>query len=236
MFLGPSDLQLSRGESLADTARTLSCYVDALVARVYGHGDIGELAMNSSIPVINGLSDAMHPCQALSDVITMHDKLGMLRGMKLAYFGNARNNVLHSLLHTGSKLGINIDVACPQKYEPDKAILDQCHANSEASGARIEVGQDPVKAARNADILYTDVWFSMHEKPSEAGRKALMPYQVTPMLMEKARRGAIFMHCLPAHRGEEVDARVIDGERSVVWDQAKSKLWTHKAILSLLVD
>jgi ornithine carbamoyltransferase len=235
LYLNYQDMQLGRGETIADTARALSRFADGIVARVFSHNDLVELAENSSIPVINGLSDLLHPCQTLADMYTLHERFGQLRGLNLAYLGNARNNVTHSLLHTCSRLGVNMTVACPRKLGPSKAILKESRANSRTSGARIEVISDPVKAVKNADIIYTDTWFSMGEKPTASRKRSLRKFQVNNSLMSKAKKQAVVMHNLPAHRGQEITDSVIDGRQSIVWDQAENRLHVQKGILSLLL-
>jgi ornithine carbamoyltransferase len=235
LYLNSQDLQLRRGETVPDTARTLSRYVDGIMARVFSHNDILELAANSSVPVINGLSDLLHPCQALGDLYTIHEKLGQLRGLKLAFTGDGNNNVTHSLLHICSKLGINMSVACPKKYEPDKAILRNSKANAGKSGSLLEVTSDPKEALKGADIVYTDVWVSMGVKDPEARIKAFTPYQLNSSLLKHAKRHALVMHCLPAHRGQEITDSVLDGPQSIVWDQAENRMHIQKGILSLLM-
>ncbi len=235
LYLNSHDLQMGRGETIADTARVLSRYADAIMARVFSHKDVVELAARSGVPVINGLSDLLHPCQALSDMYTIHEKLGRLRGLKLAYTGNARNNVTHSLCHACSKLGMNMSVTCPPKHAPDKAVLRDSMANAKATRTVLEVTPDPKKALKGADIVYTDTWFSMGNRPSRIEENALKPYQLNSSLLRHAKRGALVMHCLPAHRGQEITDDVMDGPQSIVWDQAGNRLHVQKGLLSLLV-
>lgn len=231
-----NELQLGRGETIADTARVLSRYVDGIVARVFKHSDLEELARFSSVPVINGLSDLVHPVQALSDMFTIQEKKGRLEGLKLAFVGDGSDNVLHSLLLACSKLGVNITVATPKGYEPDKRVLSVAEEEAAKTGALVEVVRDPFEAVKGADVVYTDVWVSMgQESERERRLRDLRDYQVNVELMKHAKRDAIFMHCLPAHRGEEVVDEVIDGRWSVVWDQAENRLHTQKAILALLI-
>jgi ornithine carbamoyltransferase len=234
LYLNAQDLRLGWGETVADTARTLSRYCDGIMARVFSHRDMLELAKYSGVPVINGLSDLLHPCQALGDMFTIHEKLGRLSGLRLAYTGNARNNVTHSLLYACSKLGMNIAVACPAEYGPDGAVLRESRANARSSGAVIEVVSDPRKAVKGADIVYTDSW-----TPMEPGKKpslnAFRPYQLNPSLLGCAKRNALVMHCLPAHRGKEITDSVLDGPQSIVWDQAGNRMHVQKGILSLLM-
>ncbi len=235
LYLDHDRLQLGRGETIGDTARSLSQYVDFIMARVHSHRDIEELARHSSVPVINGLSDLLHPCQALSDIFTIHDKLGYLRDTRLVFLGDGGDNVAHSLLLACSKIGLNMTVACPRKLVPDKDILGQAKTFSESSGASIEVSHEPGKAVKDADILYTDTWVSMGEHPPASRKSALRPFQLNSALLRKAGNNALVMHCLPAHRGEEITDSVIDGEQSVVWEQAANRLHVQKGILSLLL-
>ncbi len=236
LYLGWRDLQLGRGETIADTARVLSRYVDGIMARVFAQETIVELAEYADVPVINGLSDLVHPVQAISDMFTIWEKKGRLEGLKLAFVGDGSDNVLHSLLLASTKLGVNIVVASPKELRPDKEILRHAEEAAEFSGSTIEIVEDPYEAVRGADIVYTDVWVSMgQEEERERKIKLLEPYRVTVDLMKHAARDAIFMHCLPAHRGEEVVNEVIDGPWSVVWDQAENRLHVQKAILALLL-
>ncbi len=236
MYLGWNELQLGRGETIADTARVLSRYVDGIMARVYSQNDIVELAKYADVPVINGLSDLVHPVQALSDMFTIWEKKGRLSGLKLAFVGDGSDNVLHSLLLASAKLGVNISIGSPKELRPNKEILKYAEEAAESSGSIIEFYEDPYEAVRGADVVYTDVWVSMgQEKERERKVKLLEPYRVTVDLMKHAKKDALFMHCLPAHRGEEVVDEVIDGPWSVVWDQAENRLHTQKAILALLL-
>ena len=236
LYLGWRDLQLGRGETIADTARVLSRYVDGIVARVKEHEKVEELARYSRVPVINGLSDLSHPVQALGDYMTILEVLGRLRGVKLAFIGDGSDNVLHSLLVAGAKLGVDITVATPRELRPNELILGRALEAARESGSTIEIVEDPYTAVEGADIVYTDVWVSMgQEELREAKIRLLRPYQVNSKLMEAAGGKAFFMHCLPAHRGEEVTDEVIDGERSLVWDQAENRLHIQKAILAALI-
>ena len=237
MYLNWRDLQLGRGETIADTARVLSRYVDAIVARVKEHEKLEELARHASIPVINALSDLSHPCQALGDFMTLLELRGDLKGLTLAFVGDGSDNVLHSLLVAGAKLGVNVRVATPKSLQPDPRILEAARRAAKETGASVEILEDPAEAVRGADAVYTDVWVSMgQEAQAEEKRRLLRPYQVNRELMEKASPRAVFMHCLPAHRGEEVTDEVMDGPWSVVWDQAENRLHIQKAILALLVQ
>ncbi len=236
LYLNWRDLQLGRGETIADTARVLSRYVDGIVARVKEHSKIEELARYADVPVINALSDLSHPCQALGDYMTIFEKLGMLKGVTLVFVGDGSDNVLHSLLIAGAKLGVNIRIASPPQLRPDEKILASARQAAAESGASIEFYEDPYEAVKGADVIYTDVWVSMgQEEQRETKIRLLRPYQVNEKLMEHAESKTVFMHCLPAHRGEEVTDEVIDGERSLVWDQAENRLHIQKAILALLL-
>ena len=236
IYLGWSEAQLGRGETVADTARVLSRYVHGVVARVYRQSDLEEMAKYASIPVINALSDLFHPCQIVADLYTLWERRGTLEGLKLAYIGDG-NNVCNSLLIGCSKLGVDISVACPPDYRPYERAIEWSIENSRESGSEVEILEDPVEAARGADVIYTDVFVSMGaEAERERRLKVFMPrYQVTRKLFEYAAEDAVFMHCLPAHRGEEVTDDVIDGPRSIVWDQAENRLHTAKAILAHII-
>lgn len=222
---------MGKKESIEDTAKVVSRYADIIMARMYSHDDLIKLAKNASVPVINGLTDKFHPCQVLSDLLTIKEKKGTLEGLKLAYFGDANNNVTHCLMIGCAIMGIDIHVACPNGYMPAQEVLGK--ALELAAGTQVVVGTEPAKAAQNADILYTDSWMSYHVKEEEkAGRiKDLMPFQVTSELMKLANIDAIFMNCLPAQRGMEQSAEVIDGPQSIVFDQAENRLHMQKAIL-----
>ncbi|MGC9209753.1 MAG: ornithine carbamoyltransferase [Acidilobus sp.] len=236
IVLSASELQLGRGETIADTARTLSRFVDGIVARVYRHSDLEELARYATVPVINGLSDLSHPLQALADYMTIYEKLGRLKGVKLAFVGDGSDNMLHSLMVAGAKLGVSIYVASPRSLQPDPRILEAARRDAEVSGSEIKFTEDPAEAVDGADVVYTDVWVSMgQESIAEQKKQLLRPYQVNSKLMERASSKAIFMHCLPAHRGEEVTDEVIDGPWSVVWDEAENRLHTSKAVLAALI-
>ena len=227
IYLGMQDMQLKRGETIADTARTLSRYCDGIMARLFSHDDIVELAKHSTIPVINGLTDLLHPCQALADLMTVQEKKGKLEGLKLAYVGDGGSNVAHSLIRAGSKMGMNVVIGCPKEYSPKKEIL---------KGTKTRVTQNPKEAVRGADVVYTDTWVSMGTEAQATERELKMkPYQVNSALMRLAKKDAIFMHCLPAHRGYEVTNEVIDGKQSVVWDQAENRLHVQKALLAMLL-
>ncbi|HID17871.1 TPA: ornithine carbamoyltransferase [Candidatus Bathyarchaeota archaeon] len=235
IYLGWRELQLGRGETIADTAKVLSRYVDGIMARVYAQSTLEELARNASVPVINGLSDLCHPVQILADLFTMWEKKGEIKGLKVAYVGDG-NNVCNSLLIGCSKMGIDLSVACPKGYEPDGRFVKWALENAKASGSEIKVGREPLDAVKNADFIYTDVIASMgQESEREVRLKLFLPkYQITNELFKLASKEAYFMHPLPCHRGEEVTSAVVDGPRSIVWDQAENRLHTTKALLSLI--
>ncbi len=234
--LGWKEMQLGRGETIADTARVLSRYVDGIAARVYSHSDLEELARYSSIPVINALSDKEHPCQAVGDMLTIYEKKGRLKGVTMAFVGDGTDNVLHSLMLASASLGVNLKVGTPQGYDPDPSIFKKAEELAESSGSVIEIYRTPEDAVKNADVVYTDVWVSMGQEAEKEKRiRDLSSFKVTPELMSLAKKDAIFMHCLPAHRGQEVEDSVIDGKWSVVWDQAENRLHAQKAILALLL-
>ncbi len=237
IYMRPEELQLIRGETLADTARVLSRYLNAIVARVPKHESLEELARHSSIPVVNALTDMFHPCQALADLLTILEKKGSFKGIKLAYVGDGYNNVCHSLLIACSKIGLNIAVASPKGYEPDERVVEEALENAKLSGSKVEILNSPIEAVRNADVIYTDVFISMgREKEREKRLKDFQGWQINKEIVKYAKRDYIFMHCLPAHRGEEVAAEIIDDPiHSVIWDQAENRLYAEMAILALLI-
>ena len=235
LFLSSNDLQIGRGESIADTARTLSRYLDGIMIRTFSQATVEELAYHASIPVINGLTDLHHPCQALADLFTIREKKRALKGLKVAYVGDG-NNVATSLIQACVKTGIHFSIATPAGYELDIAVLNEAEAEARKTDADIEVTSDPYRAVKNADVVYTDVWASMGQEGEHAERlKAFQGYQIDAKLMKAARKGALVMHCLPAHRGEEISAEVIDGPQSVVFDQAENRLHAQKAVLEMLM-
>ena len=235
LYLSASDLQLGRGETIADTAQVLSRYVDGIMARVFAHQTILDLMKYSRVPVINGLSDLTHPCQGLADLFTIYEKKGRLSKLELAYVGDG-NNVAHSLLYGCSKVGMDITLACPKGYEPNPEVVAKAKEEGKKSGCTVKVTQDPKEAVRGADIVYTDVWASMgKEKEREKRLKVFKPFQVNGKLVKGAKEDYIFMHCLPAHRGEEVTDEVADSENSVIFDQAENRLHTQKALLALIM-
>ena len=236
LFLGSDAIQLNRGETIADTARVLSRYVDGIMARVFAHQDVLDLARHGTVPVINGLSDLLHPCQALADYFTLLEKRGKLDGLKIAYVGDG-NNVWHELMFGAVKLGLNMSVAAPAGYPPNPLIVKSAarEAQKGKTPAPVVV-EDPMEAVAGADVVYTDVWTSMgQEAEAEARRQAFQGFRVTAEMMAAASPDAVFMHCLPAHRGEEVAGEVIDGPRSVVFDEAENRLHVQKAVLLLLL-
>lgn len=235
LVLPMGDIQLSRGETVADTARVLSRYLDGIVIRTYDHGIVEEWAREATMPVINGLTDHSHPCQALSDLLTIQEIKGRLKGLTVAYIGDG-NNVTNSLIEAAAKMGMRITVGCPVGYQPDQHVIDVARLEAERTGASIEVTDNPQVAVKEADVVYTDVWISMGREREQARRlKTLAPYQLNGRLLQRAKADAIVMHCLPAHRGEEITADVLDGPQSVVIDQAENRLHMQKAILVQLL-
>ncbi len=235
LSLGQNELQLGRGETVADTAKVLSRYVNGIMARVFSNDDIVTLTEHATVPVINGLSDLLHPCQAICDYFTIEERFGSAKDLKVTYVGDG-NNVAHSLAYCAAKLGSHLVIATPKGYEPDAAVIAQAQADGEATGARIELATDPDEAAKGAKVIYADVWTSMgQEEESVKRRKDLAAFQVNSRLFGLADDDAIFMHCLPAHRGEEVTDAVADHERSVIFDQAENRLHTQKAVMVLLM-
>jgi ornithine carbamoyltransferase len=235
VFLPAQEIQLGRGETVADTARVLSRYVDALVIRTFGQDRLEEWARHATIPVINGLTDVHHPCQILADLLTIDQHKGRLNGIVVAYVGDG-NNVAHSLLEGCAMMGMTCRVAAPTGYHPDAEIVKWAELEAHKSGGAVWIGEDPREAARGADVLYTDVWTSMGQEAETATRVgAFRPYQINADLLRLAQPDAIVMHCLPAHRGEEITDDVMEGPRSVIFDQAENRLHIQKAILEMLV-
>ncbi len=232
LFLNPQDTQLGRGEALADTARVLSRYVEGIMIRTFAQERVEEMARFASVPVINGLTDLLHPCQILSDIFTIWEKRGAYRGLKVAYIGDG-NNVANSWTNGALRLGFDLWLACPEGYEPDEAILSRA---VEKSSSKIILTHDPKEAVEGAHVINTDVWASMGQEDERARRiKALQGYQVNADLLRGAREDVLVMHCLPAHRGEEITDEVMDGPHAVVFDQAENRLHVQKAILTLLM-
>jgi len=232
IFMSPSELQIGRGETISDTARVLSRYLDIIALRTYRHETIEEFATHASIPVINALSDRFHPCQVLADLVTIQEALGNWRGIKVAFVGDG-NNVAASWANLAARVGIEVVLATPKGYELPKEVMEAARRE----GAKVKMASEVQEAVKGAQVVYTDVWVSMgQDKEREERLRAFAPYQVTPQLMEMADSGAIFMHCLPAHRGEEVVNEVIDGPSSVVWDQAENRLHLQKALMLMLLE
>jgi ornithine carbamoyltransferase len=235
MYFNQNDLQLKKSESVSDTAKVLSRYLSGIMIRTFDHQDVIDLAKFGSIPVINGLTDLHHPCQVLTDLFTVLEKRRTLKGLKLVYIGDG-NNVAHSLLHGCSKVGMNITIASPSGYMPNQEIVAESKINAKYMGSKIEITEDPVKAVRGADIIYTDVWASMgQEKEAAERRKKFIKYQVNSKLVKNAKDDYIFMHCLPAHRGDEVTDEICDSPNSVIFDEAENRLHVQKAIMALVM-
>ena len=232
LFLSPTDLQIGRGETIADTARVLSRYVDGIMYRAFRRDDVRELAANATVPVINGLDDKEHPCQIVADLLTIQERKGELKGLKLAYVGDG-NNVCNSLLLGSAIVGMDMAAAVPKSYEPDGELLSAARRLAKRTGSEIELVHDPAAAAKASDVLYTDVWVSMGQEKEKAEREEIFrPYQINRKLLDHAKPDAIVMHCLPAHRGLEITDDVMDGPHSVVFDQAENRLHAQKAILA----
>jgi ornithine carbamoyltransferase len=230
LFLSPRDVQLGRGEPIADTARVLSRYVDGIMIRTFAHQDIEELAKFADVPVINGLTDLLHPCQVLADLLTVRQHLGNVADKKYAWIGDG-NNMANSWINAAFRFGFDLDLACPAGYEPADHLIARAQ-----KAAKVRVVRDPMEAARGAQVVTTDVWASMGQEEEQKEReRAFAGYSVTPELMRAADPNAIFLHCLPAHRGEEVSADVIDGAQSRVWDEAENRLHIQKAIMAALM-
>jgi len=234
-FLSSRDIQLGRGEPVADTARVLSRYVDGIMARTFAHRTVQDLSANATVPVINGLTDLLHPCQALTDYFTIRERFGRLKGLKLAYVGDG-NNMAHSLMFGGSKCGVDVSVATPPGYGPSPEVARQAMEDAARAGTKLVVTHSKEEAVAGAHVVYTDVWASMgQEEEREKRLKDFAGWTVTKFLMALADRDAVFMHCLPAHRGEEVAAEVCDSPRSIIFDQAENRLHVQKAILATLM-
>ncbi len=235
IYMGSEEINLGVREAISDVAKTLSRYVDGIVLRTFGHENVVELARSASVPVINGLSDLSHPCQALGDAYTIKEKLGSLEGKTLTYVGDG-NNVANSLIYCASKMGLNFNIATPKGYELDKDVVQSAKEFAGLSGAKLMITLDPRKACKAADVIYTDVWASMgQEKEAQKRKKIFKDYQVNKKLVSCAKAGCLIMHCLPAHRGQEITDEVIDSANSVVFDQAENRLHVQKAILIKLL-
>ena len=235
LYLNPTDTQIGRGETIADTARVLSRYVDGIMIRTYKHSDVLELAQYASVPVINGLTDDEHPCQIIADLLTIKDKKKTLKGLKVAYIGDG-NNVCNSWMYAAPKMEMNMAVGSPKGYLPAALVTAKAKELAAAGKTQVLVTESAMEAAKDADVIYTDVWASMgQEAESEKRKKEFAAYQVNAALLKVAKKDCMVMHCLPAHRGEEISAEVMDGPQSVVFDQAENRLHAQKAILSLLM-
>ena len=232
LFLSSRDTQLGRGESISDTARIMSRYLDGIMIRTYSQELVEEFARHATIPVINGLTDREHPCQILSDIFTIMEKKGSFAGLKVAYVGDG-NNIANSWISAAARLPLHLSLACPEGYEPDKHILEKGMREAEMG---ITIHRDPVDAVRDADVVYTDVWTSMGQEAEQEERKRVFRnYQINEALLAHARKDVMVMHCLPAHRGEEITAEIMDGPQSVVIDQAENRLHVQKAIMEILL-
>jgi ornithine carbamoyltransferase len=235
IYLGPDEINLGKRETTHDVAQTLSRYLDGIVARVYSHQTVVDLAKHASVPVINGLCDLYHPCQALTDVYSVLEKFGTLKNKTLAYIGDG-NNVCHSLMLVCAKMGLSMAIATPVNYEPNAEILETAQELAKTTGAKISVSRDPKEAVKGAHVIYSDVWVSMgQEEETQKRLKDFQGFQINKTLTSWADKNYIFMHCLPAHRGEEVSADVIDSQHSIVFDQAENRLHVQKAILIFLL-
>lgn len=236
IYLSDKDSQIGRGEPIRDTARVLSRMVDGIMVRTFAHASVVELAAYASIPVINGLTDLLHPCQALTDLLTIREHRKTFKGRKLVYVGDG-NNMAHSLMYACAKVGMNMVCASPRGYQPDPVVVKQAQEDAALTGCTVTVEENIFKAAENADVLYADVWTSMGEEAERDVRMAaLHEYQINSELLKVARDDALVMHCLPAHRGEEITEEVLEGPQSVVWDEAENRLHTQKAIMALLMS
>ncbi len=233
LFLSNRDTQLGRGEIIADSARTMSRYLNGIMIRTFSQESVEEFARHATIPVINGLTDLLHPCQLLSDLFTIIEKRGTYEGLKVAYIGDG-NNMANSWINAAAKLPFHLDLACPDGYDPDAAILKRGIAEAPAG---VVLHRDPAEAVRDADVVYTDVWVSMgQEAEREEKMKRFQGYQVNRALIDRAKKDVLVMHCLPAHRGEEITAEVIDGPRSVIIDEAENRLHVQKAVMAILMQ
>ncbi|MDF2661256.1 MAG: ornithine carbamoyltransferase [Paenibacillus sp.] len=236
LFLSKNDLQLGRGETIWDTAQTMSRYLDGIMIRTYAHRTVIDLARGATVPVINGLTDRSHPCQALADYQTVLEKKGKLQGLKIAYIGDG-NNMVHSLMMGAAKLGMHMAVASPEGYDPDPEVVKNSRENAALTGGSLLLTRDTREAIENADVVYTDVWASMGFEAEQAAREiAFKNYQVNEEMTSYAKKDYLFMHCLPAHRGEEVSEGVIDGPNSIIFDQAENRLHAQKAVMAALMS
>jgi ornithine carbamoyltransferase len=237
IFLSSRDIQLGRGESISDTAKVLSRYIDCMMIRTFSHDSVKELAEHATVPVINGLTDLHHPTQVMADLLTIQEHKGKLAGLKMCYLGDGNNNMAHSLMEGAAKVGMHISIASPPGYLPDGKITEKAIESGKVTGSKITITHNPIDAIKDADIVVTDVWTSMgQEAETEKRLKDLGDYQVNTELCQHAKQDYIFLHCLPAHRGEEVTAEIIDGPHSVVFDEAENRLHAQKAILKILLE
>jgi ornithine carbamoyltransferase len=235
LYLAAGDLQLGRGETIKDTARVLTRYLDGIMIRTFAQADVDELAAHADIPVINGLTDEFHPCQALADVMTIRERLGEFDGVRVAYLGDG-NNVCHSLMVACAKLGMDFVAATPEGYDPAESVVGWARQAAEASGGSVELGHDPRAVAQGADVLYTDVWTSMGQDEDRDRRvRDLEAYRIDKALVALASERAIVLHCLPAHYGEEITEEILYGPRSAVWDQAENRLHSQKALMASVI-
>jgi ornithine carbamoyltransferase len=236
IFLSSKDIQLGRGETISDTAKVLSRYVDGIMVRTFGHDSIEEFAKHATVPVINGLTDLHHPTQVMADLLTILEHKGKLAGLKMCYVGDGNNNMAHSLMEGAAKVGMHITVASPKGYEPNVEITEAVKLVAKTSGSTVELTDNPVEAIQQADVVVTDVWTSMGQEEETAIRlDAFKAFQVNAELCKHAKSDFIFLHCLPAHRGEEVTAEIIDGPHSLVFDEAENRLHAQKAIMKVLI-
>lgn len=236
LFLNSGDIQLGRGETIYDTAQVLSRYLNGIMIRTFKHSDVEDLARYGTIPVINGLTDLMHPCQILADLFTVLEAKGRLKGLKMAYVGDG-NNVANSLLHGCAKIGMDICIATPKGYGCDEGIVEEAKSDAKKSGSRLVLTEDPVEAVSGADVIYTDTWVSMGQEAEKETRvKIFMPYQVNIKLFAYAKSDAMFLHCLPAYREYEVTGEIIDGPRSAVFEEAENRLHVQKAVMVILME
>ncbi|WP_186429798.1 ornithine carbamoyltransferase [Clostridium sp. BSD9I1] len=235
LFLSSQDIQLGRGETIEDTAKVLSRYVDGIMIRTYKQSDVEDLAKYGTVPIINGLTDSFHPCQVLADLLTIYESKSKLDGLKLAYVGDG-NNIAHSLLYGCSKVGMDISIATPKGYECNDEIVKSAKEDAKLTGVNITITEDPIEAVKDADVVYTDTWVSMGQEEEKQKRiEIFKPYQVNGELFSMAKKDAIFLHCLPAYRGYEVTSEVIDGPQSLVFDEAENRLHVQKAVMALLL-
>jgi ornithine carbamoyltransferase len=235
LYLSPNEISLGKRESIHDVAKNLERMVQGIMIRTFGHDIVEDMAKYAGIPIINGLTDYTHPCQAMADFLTLQEHKGKLKGLKLTYVGDG-NNVAHSLMNAGARLGVDVTIACPRGFEPNMIAYNEAVEEAKKTGAKIEVVHDPKAGVKGADAVYTDVWASMGQEDESAKRREIFrPYQVNAELMANANDGALFMHCLPAHRGDEVTDEVIDAPTSVVFDEAENRLHAQKAVMYKLM-